>query len=393
MYETDNKIGIMTMHSIPNYGAIMQAYATVEIIRKLSKREYNNYIIPEIIDYQPINKKKRYSSKAFLKDSLTSPRRFISNMLNFKDFTRYRSSRKLHKKAYEFYRTINILSGEVSKKNLQIFTDKYSALLVGSDQVWNPYGMGQDKSYLLDFCQHNKKFAFSSSFGISEFPNEFRQTYAEELSKFQRISLREKQGTQIFSMLTGRNDCIQTIDPTLFLKKDDYEKLENNKILNQIGNEYSLVYFASKSRTLADFALKNASGKRKIVFLGMPGEIPNISKKNHNIIKLEAVSPGEFLALFHHAIDIFTNSFHGIAFSIIYKKCLWIEYNNLFSKSNSRLENIVELLSLEKHIIGSKEYDKKHIIDYSKVDYILSIKQEEGENFMLQILNQICKYE
>lgn len=389
MHKSTNKIGIMTMHSIPNYGAIMQAYATVEIIRKLSKREFNDCFIPEIIDYQPINKKKRYSIQAFIEDSVSSPSRFASNLIHFEGVAKYRNSKKLHKKAYAFYKSVNVLSDEVLRKNLKEVSANYVALLVGSDQVWNPYGMDKDKSYLLEFCDNNKRYAFSSSFGISVFPDIFKEVYAEELSKFQKVSLREKEGIDIFRTLTGRSDCVITLDPTLLLNQDDYNRLENEDILNQVGKEYSLVYFAKKSKTLAEFALKNTSEKRKIVFIGMPGEIPDISTIGNHIIRLDVVSPGEFLVLFHFATDVFTNSFHGIAFSVIYKKQFWIEYNNQFSKSNSRLENIVELLSLQKHVIGSEEYDRENIIDYFNVEHILKKEQQKGEKIMVEILDQI----
>lgn len=72
------KIGILTMHCVPNYGAIMQSYATVKLIEKLLAGDKKYKV--EIIDYQPIVKRKRYSDAALVRDSLLSLRSAYNNI-------------------------------------------------------------------------------------------------------------------------------------------------------------------------------------------------------------------------------------------------------------------------------------------------------------------------
>ena len=89
-----------------------------------------------------------------------------------------------------------ILSSNVIKEQLSEYCKKYDAIIVGSDQVWNPYGMTHDGTYLLGFYQKHTKYSFSSSFGISVFPNEFKKIYSKRLSEFRKVSIREEAGVK-----------------------------------------------------------------------------------------------------------------------------------------------------------------------------------------------------
>ncbi len=53
MIESNKKkynIGILTMHYVPNYGAILQAYATVTFFRRASETFFNGAFDIEIVD-------------------------------------------------------------------------------------------------------------------------------------------------------------------------------------------------------------------------------------------------------------------------------------------------------------------------------------------------------
>ena len=169
------KIGILTMHCVPNYGAIMQSYATVKLIEKLLAGDKKYKV--EIIDYQPIVKRKRYSDAALVRDSLLSLRSAYNNIRLLGSKSRS-ISKKVHNLAYNFYVNRGILSSNVIKEQLSEYCKKYDAIIVGSDQVWNPYGMTHDGTYLLGFLYfltNLKRFIVKDFLNLGKYQYEKRQ--------------------------------------------------------------------------------------------------------------------------------------------------------------------------------------------------------------------------
>lgn len=386
-YIQNIKIGVMTMHCVPNYGAIFQAYATIEMLKKRAKK-LNMSIQIELVDYQPLNKKIKYSDMALIQYVVRNPL-YLKKLSLFVKKGRF-ASKKLHHAAYEFYKKLGVISNEYTSKQLRQLNKYYKALIVGSDQVWNPYGMEQNNEFLLGFTDNNCKFSFSSSFGIKEFPDVYKDTYRNELLKFQLLSVREKEGIDIIKQLTGRNDCIQTLDPSLLLDKDDYRCLESDRIDKIFPDKYILVYLAMKTDTLMDIVGKYTNDSQKIIVIGMPEVISEIKCDDKRISVLYDVKPEQFLGLFDHARLVYTNSFHGVAFSIIFEKQVFIEYNDKFSKSNSRLENIVKTFKLQDRVIYTeKDLSFVENVDYKEVNEIRTELKRMSINYMDEILVKI----
>ena len=67
----------------------------------------------------------------------------------------------------------------------------------------------------------------------------------------------------------------------------------------------------------------------------------------------------EFLNLIKHAEYIVTDSFHGVAFSIIYRKNLKIVLKNNFEELNSRLNSLANEFDLEDNIVSVDSTNKK----------------------------------
>ena len=94
--------------------------------------------------------------------------------------------------------------------------------------------------------------------------------------------------------------------------------------------------------------------------------------RNEDVTYAVDISPEEWLYLLHHARYVFTNSFHGTAFSINYRKDFYVE---LSSATNSRLTQITQMLGLSERIVGQAP------LSGSAVDY----------SFAEQVLPEICK--
>ena len=174
-----------------------------------------------------------------------------------------------------------------------------------------------------------------------------------------------------------------TLDPTLCLTSEDYLILEDDAAGSYLPDEYILIYLAMNSETLIKKVTETA--KIPIVIFGMPDIVSDIDDRTYKIIKY--ASPGQFLYIFKNAMEIYTNSFHGIAFSLIYNKQFWIEYNDKYSQSNSRLENIVHMLGLEDRLIT--EASLQRVISYGVINKKLEEKRKESIKYMSEILQDI----
>ena len=100
-----------------------------------------------------------------------------------------------------------------------------------------------------------------------------------------------------------------------------------------------------------------------------------------------------FLALFRDASFVVTNSFHGTAFSVLYKKQFFVL---LSKKRNSRIVTLCEWCSLENRIISSWSNgcaNKTNDIDYSIVDSKIHNIISFSKDYLLSSISKVSKKE
>ena len=354
------KVGILTFHKAYNYGAILQAYALQEKLKEMS-------IQSEIIDYLSTEKRIQnklfaYSKKLGLKD----------NFLKFvKDCYRKRKN-----KAFDQFMKDEIV---LSEKNYSTFDeivqmDKqeiYDTYIVGSDQVWNYNNTLRDSAFLLSFVSNNKKkCSYAASIGNAEFNEKIYTQYNRELKKFRVLTVREESSIADYGFLR-ENHARAVLDPTLLLKKSDYEKLEHPRILKK---KYAFMYTIACERHLRKFAkqyckdngLTLVDSKRSGVFF-----------KNS--------SPKDFLSFIQHADCVFTNSFHGTALSIMLEKQFITEVQTK-TGLNNRSYNLIKNLCLQNRDIDNAEFTLKNSIDYRVVKKELDKLRNVSEDILREII-------
>jgi hypothetical protein len=90
----------------------------------------------------------------------------------------------------------------------------------------------------------------------------------------------------------------------------------------------------------------------------------------------------EWLGYIKYAECVFTNSFHGACFSILFKKLFW-----LFDiwQEDVRLRNLMEIFEIEDHLVSCDTEQQvliEHPIDYENVDRLLEIYRERSRLFI-----------
>ncbi len=360
------KYGIVTCGLEPNYGACLQSYATQKIIDNLGiENELINYSFLEEDSYSP-----------FKQPSLKSA---LSCVL----FYRLRKSNHF---AFQNFRKAFMRYSENRVKNESEFTrilNEYEGILVGSDQVWNPF-LGIDINItLLNFYKSKngpRKLSYASSFGIETIPEELEEKYRISFNDFNSISVREETGRAIVSKLTGK-DVPVVVDPCGLLQNQEWESIENND--KTPNDPYVLVYDMRHDPALFDFSI-NYGKKLGCKVMGLSRII--IPRKE--IKTLYGVSPDQFISLIHNAKCVITDSFHGTLFSVIFNKPFYTFCNKEGAKIGSRITNLLSRLQLEKRLIidGGNGVVDSTDIDYKSVDSLLSAWREKSLSYLKRCL-------
>lgn len=374
------KIGIITYHAAYNFGSQLQAFATQRIITELGyDNDIINYRLPNQIHYYGDLVTTRFGWQVFIKRSL-----WFSET----------KQRKIRAKRYENFINTKFQLGNQTfhtYEELQNADLDYSILLVGSDQVWNEHCVAEFwteppqsiRGYFLDFENNKdiKRIAFSSSIGaMTEYEI---SKYLPQLSKFQSISVREKETADLLSRLLDRN-VINTIDPTLMLNREEW----CNELLSDVPDEpeknYVLLYTLLKNPVKAirfEKQVKAFAKERQVICLS-----PFIGTHIPGIIVRNDAGPIEFLQLLKNADCVVTDSFHGTAFSVNFGKPFYsINPNNKDKRKSQLLDRVglgSQFITDQEKLLSLPIPD----IDFSIPHLRLAALREESLNYLKSAL-------
>ena len=352
------KTAIVSCYFQHNYGSMLQAYATQVALDKLG---YEN----ETIDISGFNNEiKKAKLKYFIKASLTSDILLsqagrAANVLRKKfSGTEYAALSKLRNEKFDsFSRKYFRLSPKYSSKAelSQKCSENYSAVVVGSDQLWLPGNIAADY-YTLNFVPPEvNTVAYATSFGVSELPKDSAAKAEVFLKKIRHISVREKSGQKLIKELVGR-DVPVVSDPTLLLTAEEWMKIQKEEPI--IKEPYIFCYFLGKNPPHREFAsrLKKATGC-KIVALTHLDEYVKSDEAYADETPYD-IDPGDFLNLIRNAEYVCTDSFHCSVFSILYKKTFFT-FRRFAKKTrqstNSRLDTLFDTLGITGRLLNGDE--------------------------------------
>ncbi len=382
------KVGILTWRRGYNYGTNLQSYA----LQYLLKNRFR--VDAELIDYvgdaggDCLEKKSlRYILDGFLSRVRVRADRHIK-LRKAKYYNHlYAAEYKIKGRNVEsFCRMITFSSLVSTPAELSNLNNIYDAFICGSDQIWNPTHI--NRRYFLDFAERGKRIiSYAPSLGTKRLPRYMHNKYRELLKNFTAISTRESLSAQNLSKVLER-DVFHTLDPVFLLTHDEWMNLA--KYSENSEGDYLLCYFISDNRSCYRDAERYAREHNlKIVSLVVGGaggfEIKGAT------IDVES-GPQEFLGLIEKATCVMTNSFHCVAFSILYHKDFYAFSANMHSEMadiDFRFTDLLSLLDIEERFVGNNLYshiDDIEPIDYLSVQEIVDNKKQESINFLRRSL-------
>lgn len=344
------KINLLTLHYAPNNGSFLQTYCTCEILKECG----HDVTIINLQNRNTVLKKYRNL-------------RTYTYLLRYFKFWLYR---KLKIPAKETCLCFNI-------NNKIIPLADYT--IVGSDQVWNfDLIKRKDLPYLLDFVNDkSQKMSLSSSFGKKKWEGDLNLTsrVKEQLEKFKAISVREESGVDICRDVFGLN-AVCLVDPTLaygdFSKLISFSVKEKQEIgcftFKPQGYVFDVIDFISEKESL------------DVRILGTEG------RKGYKYSSFWKQSPIEWLQTIQQSKIFVSDSFHGVACSIVLNKQFIAVCAD--EKKFERIRSMLTIFGLTDKIVMSLDELRERYedvlapIDYEKVNAIRIEKQKEFYDFI-----------
>ncbi len=350
------KIGILTFHCAHNFGAVLQAYATQEQLKKMGHEV-------EIIDYQPAYLRTRY--KLFINKEgglLVKLKCLLANLFK---------CRVRHQRIVGFERFIKdrmVLSPKKYTAPFQ-YNKEYDLYVIGSDQVWNPeITEGFDTVFWGNFGVKDgaRIISYAASMAAIELTESSRAFIKESLTHFSSIAVRETALAQFLQQFTPKEINIVQ-DPTLLVDISVWKKIATKP---NLSDPYLLVYPLGNYKDVIRMSRAIAKEKK----LQMVVLSPNKKDRRENERYIIA-TPEEFVGWFMYADFIVTSSFHGTAFSLIFTKSFYT-----ILKGNSRDERqktLLKSVGLEDRAVYPNQSPKFSITDYSVVlDRLIQLREK-----------------
>lgn len=361
------KIGVLTFHRAINYGAVLQTYGLITTLHAIAPgcqvidyrgERLENHYKPI---YLPKNKNKLKSlAKCMIKYPIAVKRRKV--------FSQFVS--KYIPVTEEIYDDHTI-----GQANAQ-----FCSYITGSDQVWSPRTVGFDPVYFLTFADGQKKNSYAASFGVREIPENLREEYKKRLSGYSHISVREESAVPMVQELLTDAQPERHIDPSLLLNAEQWGKLA----AAPKDRGYVLLFTVNMPKKLIAFARSLAAAKGlKMIYIN---EKPIFCEKG--IEYRRSASPEEFLGLIKHADYVVTNSFHGTAFSVNFRKNFYVELDTK-SGRNTRAESLLKILGISGREITEDVYKGTDSeIDWNHVEQELGVEREKALQYLKCIVEE-----
>lgn len=358
----DKNIYVSTIIDSYNYGTVLQAAATRDVLEPYGK--------PLFIDYCREAWTRKGLRDIYLKDKnhplLLNVVRYLVALPELK------SNQKLFRAFVE--RQLHLVGADSFVGGNGKF-DKQAVYCVGSDQTWNEeLNKGIDPVYTLENVPSDcHKISLSASFGRPSVPDAEAAKMKPLLEQFEAISVRESSSVSILEQMDVKG-AVALKDPVLLCRPELWHELSQGVPKHE--DPYVLIYMLNQNRRMIDYAQRLAKEN------GMKVRIITFSPRKPGPAGCESIcqpTPEQWLATFRDADYVVTDSFHGTCFSILFNKPMIVfdpprysvrltDVLKDFGLSDRRTDDQVAIKDID---TADKEIDWRHVqtmlADFRKV--------------------------
>jgi len=362
------KIGKLTLDGYFNYGNVLQNYALDRMLKK--------YGDVDCLWHMPDN----FLPRVWYQWSWKEPLKFLFNWRGFRSklFSDMHGMEMVRqgkiKEWCDRYINIKHIDGRYTD-----IADDFDYFVVGSDQVWNPINYDIWELF-LSFASPEKRIAYAASISCPSIPVEKQTLFKKGFAGMAHISMREQEGADLVREISGREVPV-LVDPTLLLTADDWRKVSRSPVWSH-GEDYILTYFLGK-RPKVITQLEQETGLKVVNLM------------DENVYEHYVTGPDEFIWAIEHAKLVYTDSFHGTVFSILFRTPFVVcnrVGDEVTEKMGSRIDTLLGLFGLEARR-GTKAngYAIENPLsepDWSKVDEVLARERKRSADYLKMALQK-----
>lgn len=368
------RVGVMTLPLNKNIGGNLQAYAMMEVLKRLGHSPVfiNSKHPPSDASLLPPVGPADLS-QPLLTNSVKIPARFP----NGKFTDKYLAPITVP------FNSKELLIRDIGRLGLD-------AIIAGSDQIWRPkYSKALLACYFFDFLPPDskiKRISYAASFGTSdwEFDEEQTREASRLVKQFDAVGVREDEAVRLCAKYLNVQ-AQHVLDPTILLDRSAYASIIAEAkqgpsagqvvtyVLDITRDKVAVVQELAKTLALDAFSTTGRS----------------FSLKGDAEDDMTGKSVQQWLASLERAAFIVTDSFHGVAFSILFNKP-FIAYGNP-QRGMSRFTSLLKVVGLEDRLVTqSSDVDVNKMvqpIDWRLVNDKLVKLRAQSFDFLVRALS------
>lgn len=303
------KIGILTYHRAENYGALLQAYALKTYLSSLGHQV-------SFVDFWPDYHRRFFELFSWRKFKEGSMREKLVLLYYLLFWNSIRKKRKRNLQAF-MYEELG-LPPTVKYHSDNDVVSEFDVVFYGSDQIWRKQKMkshpGYDFWYFGSENVKARKIAYAASMGNIEVKESEKTAFMEYLSKFDTISVREDSLKRFLASLGVEATLV--CDPVFLLPRIQWEALAKKSTEPLPYQHYIIVYNLLGNSSTVNFSEQLSREKGLPIVEINKKYVPSIGNK----LYIRTARVEDFLSLISGADYVVSNSFHGVALSLIFQK-------------------------------------------------------------------------
>lgn len=369
------KIRIVSFQNAHNFGAVLQAYGLQQTLQK------NGYEDALFLNYNPSYLKDRYNPLV---------------TWNFIDFKASLSRRILRivkwfsvavatwTRNYKFNQSIKKLLKQTTKELREIddfYSEDADILICGSDQIWNISITGNLDPVFFGLPYKNKKvIAYAPSTEIASMSKDTARKMSVNISHFSYVSVREKIFKDYLQPFTSKPIAV-CLDPTLLCDVSAFNKIASKRI---VKNPYVCIYAYFYDEQIIQEVIKTIPDYESLDIHYILFTATNLyqwkNRSLHSVISVE-----DFLSYIKYASYVITNSFHGLAFSLLFERNFNVTWK---SNKSTRCESLLNELNLNDRLVYSASDAKWNSIDWNTVNVKINRMKSSSLQYLINSINQ-----
>lgn len=379
----DDFVLLRTIYQGDNFGSSLQAFALKQYVVKefglhcfvIENRETGFALIKQNMKRKIVNFFKSFCSpklfvgvwSAYLGKKRNTPKYSAGIVEKFADFTKsqivpvYLSKKEMKEKA----------TNSLCKK-----------VITGSDQVWNPMGPALNYYNFLCFSPRSKNISYAASMGTDKVPYYNYLSFKQKIKGIKHISVREEDA-RILLKKRFHVEAKCCLDPVLLVGTEFWKQYMSKKQ----KSKYVFCYFLNRPSAAALEQMRNYQESGMNICI-----LSRILFTEHDdcIEIIDDIGPFDFLVYVNNASAVLTDSFHGMAFSIVFSKEFFV-YERDYGKSIpqvSRITSLLSALNIEGRYITQDSFaNNQHtVLDYSQIQTRLEELRIESARFLCEAM-------